>query len=70
MDGKSLLTAFLIAIVVSGFSIAGTVHFGTVQASTDVNGIPKPSFPEFTLKFVDHSYYVSPTYGILLCFYW
>lgn len=26
--------------------------------------IPKPSVPEFTLKFVDHSYDVPPTYGI------
>jgi hypothetical protein len=26
--------------------------------------IPKPSVPEFTLKFVDYSYDVPPTYGI------
>jgi len=25
---------------------------------------PKPSVPEFTLKYVDHSYDVPPTYGI------
>ena len=36
---KSLLSAFLIAIMVSGFALAGVVHFGTVQASTDVTGI-------------------------------
>jgi hypothetical protein len=36
---KSLSSAFLIAIMVSGFALAGVVHFGTVQASTDVTGI-------------------------------
>lgn len=36
---KSLLIAFLTAIMVGGFALAGTVHFGTVQASTDVIGI-------------------------------
>jgi hypothetical protein len=40
------------------------VFFGTVKASTDVSGIPKPSVPEFTVKYVDNSYDVPPTYGI------
>jgi hypothetical protein len=37
--GKSLLTAFLIAIIISGFALAGMLHFGTVQAATNVTGI-------------------------------
>jgi hypothetical protein len=32
--------------------------------SASAQSIPKPSVPEFTLKFVDHSYDVPPTYGI------
>jgi len=59
---KVLAVAFIMALLFS--VLAGTVHFGIVQASTDVSGIPKPSVPEFTLKFVDHSYDVPPTYSI------
>jgi hypothetical protein len=44
--------------------LAGTVHFGTVQAATDVSGIPKPSVPEFTVKLVAHPYDVPTTYSI------
>jgi len=51
---KSLLSAFLITVMIGGFGLAGTLHFGTVQASTDVSGIPKPSVPEFTLQLVDN----------------
>jgi hypothetical protein len=29
----------------------------------DAQAIPKPSTPEFTLKYVDHSYYEQPTYS-------
>jgi hypothetical protein len=36
---KSLLSAFLIALMVGGLALVGTVHFGTVQASTNVIGI-------------------------------
>jgi len=36
---KSLLSAFLIVIMVGGFALAGTLHFGTVQASTSFIGI-------------------------------
>jgi len=36
---KSVSCAFLIAIIVCGFSLAGTIHFGTVHASTEVTGI-------------------------------
>jgi len=36
-------------------TIAVAVLFGTGQASTDVNGIPKPSVPEFTVEQKDNS---------------
>jgi len=36
---KSLSSAFLIAMMVGGFALVGTVHFGTVQASTDVPSV-------------------------------
>jgi parallel beta-helix repeat protein len=36
---KSLLMAFLIAIIISGLTLAGTVHFSTVHASTEVTGV-------------------------------
>jgi hypothetical protein len=58
---KSLLVAFLTALMVCGFALAGTKHFCTVQAATDVSGIPKPSVPEFTVKFVNASYSVATT---------
>jgi len=40
--------------------LACTIHFLTVQASTETTTIPKPSIPEFTLKYVDNSYDVPP----------
>ena len=36
---KSLLIAFLTAIIIGGLTSVGYVHFVTVQASTDVSGI-------------------------------
>jgi len=36
---KPLFVAFLTAIMVGGFALAGTLHFGTVQAATEVTGI-------------------------------
>lgn len=36
---KSLLSAFLVAIMIGGFALADTLHFGTAHAATDVNGI-------------------------------
>lgn len=36
---KSLLTAFLTAIMIGGLTLVSTLHFGTVQASTNVIGI-------------------------------
>jgi hypothetical protein len=61
---KSLLVAFLTALMVCGFALAGTAHFCTVQASTDASGIPKPSVPEFTLELVGPPYYVNTTYSL------
>jgi len=64
VNNKSLLSAFLTAILIGGLILASAMRFGTVQASTGDSGIPKPSIPEFTLKYVDYSYDVPPTYGI------
>lgn len=36
---KSLLSAFLIAIMIEGFGLAETLQLDTAQASTDVTGI-------------------------------
>jgi hypothetical protein len=60
---KSLLSAFLIAVMIGGFELADTLQLDTAQASTDVTDIPKPSIPEFTLKLVDNSYDVPTTYS-------
>lgn len=59
MNKKSPLRAFLTGILVGGLVLASAMRFGTVQAS-----ISKPSVPEFTVKYVDNSYDVPPTYGI------
>jgi hypothetical protein len=59
VNKKSPLSAFLTIILVGGLVLASAMRFGTVQAS-----IPKPSVPEFTLKYVDNSYDVPPSYGI------
>jgi len=64
VNKKSPLSAFLTAILIAGLVLASAMRFGTVQASTDVSGIPKPSVPEFTLRYIDLSYDVPPTYGI------
>jgi len=57
-----LAASFIMALLFSALAIA--VLFGTVQASTELASIPKPSVPEFTLKYIDYSYDVPPTYGI------
>jgi hypothetical protein len=36
---KSLLSAFLAAILIGGLVLASAMHFGTVQAATEVTGI-------------------------------
>jgi hypothetical protein len=61
VDKKSLLSAFLTAILI-GLVLASAMRFGT--ASTDVSGIPKPSVPEFTVKLVNNWYDVPTTYSI------
>jgi uncharacterized membrane protein YciS (DUF1049 family) len=53
-----LILAFLL------LTLVGNSHFERVHASTEVESIPKPSVPEFTLKFVDNSFDVPPTYDI------
>jgi hypothetical protein len=64
VNKKSPSSAFLTAILIGGLVLASAMRFGTVQAATDVSGIPKPSVPEFTLRYIDLSYDVPPTYGI------
>jgi hypothetical protein len=58
---KRRISVFFIAIMISGLVLVGLFHFGTVLAESS---IPRPSVPEFTLKLVDNSYDVPPTYGI------
>jgi hypothetical protein len=61
VNKKSLLSAFLAAILIGGLVLASAMRFGTVQASTGASGIPKPSVPEFNVKFVNASYNVTTT---------
>jgi hypothetical protein len=56
VNKQPLLSVFLAAILIGGLVLAEAMRFRTVQA--------KPSVPEFTLKYVDYSYDVPPTYGI------
>ena len=63
MNKKSLLSAFLTVILIGGLVLASAIRFGTVQASTGVSGIPKPSVPQFSIQVVDHSYDVPTTYS-------
>jgi hypothetical protein len=51
---KSLLSAFLIAVMIGGFGLAGTLQLDKAQAATDNSDIPKPSVPEFTLQLEDN----------------
>jgi hypothetical protein len=39
VNNKSFASAFLTAIMIIGLILVGTVHFGTVQASTEVTGV-------------------------------
>jgi hypothetical protein len=55
-----LKAVFIMALLLS--ALATTMYLGTVHASVDVNDIPPPSVPEFTVKFVDRSYDVPVTY--------
>mgnify|MGYP005847404431 CR=1 FL=1 len=60
MTLKKAFCVFLMAVIVSGLAFSIT-PFRTVQAEAS---IPKPSVPEFTVKFVDNSYDVPPVYGV------
>ena len=53
---KPLLATFLTATIIIGFVLVYSTNLSKVQASTNINDIPKPSIPEFTLKYVDNSY--------------
>ena len=50
---KVSAVAFMIALLFSALAVP--TLFGTAQASTDVNGIPTPSVPEFTVEQKDNS---------------
>jgi hypothetical protein len=53
---KSLSSLLIIALLIT--SSLSIMQFAYAQT------IPKPSVPEFTLKYIDYSYDVSPTYKI------
>lgn len=62
---RSVIGLFILFILGVGlFFVVSTNLFVVALASTDVNETPKPTVPEFTLKYVDHSYDVPPVYGI------
>ena len=47
-------------LLIGVLTLASLITVGNVFAQS----IPKPSVPEFTLEFVEHSYDVQPSYGI------
>jgi hypothetical protein len=53
--GKFLTVFFVLIIAISSVFMVRTA---------DAQSIPKPSVPEFTLKYVDRSYDIPPTYGV------
>lgn len=61
---KPLSRLLLVISLVCGFFLLISMNLCSVQASTDVNELPTPSVPEFTLKLEAHPYYVTPTYRI------
>ena len=61
MKKETVTFAGLLAV----FLLVANVYFGLADAQTaSAQLIPKPSVPEFTVEYVDRSYYVPPTYGI------
>ena len=60
---KPLSCIVVLFVVSCGFFISFN-GFCVVQASTNINEIPEPYVPEFTLKYVDYFYDVPPVYGI------
>jgi hypothetical protein len=61
---KSLLSAFLISVMIGGFGLASTLQLDTAQASTDVTDIPKPAVPEFAIELIDSSYDIPPSSSV------
>ena len=55
----SCLGRVLSILLVTLLTLSGLIMVEFVSAQA----IPKPSVPEFTLKYVDNSYDVPPTYG-------
>jgi hypothetical protein len=51
-------SASLLLILLIAASLVVMAKPATAQS------IPKPSVPEFTVKYVDRSYYVPPVYGV------
>ena len=51
----------LVMMLLAGCFLSSSLNLDAVFAS-DVDDLPKPSVLEFTLEFVDESYYVAPTY--------
>jgi hypothetical protein len=61
---KSISCLFLLFVLSCGFLLFISTNFCIIQASTDINEIPTPSVPEFTLSYKDLSYDEPPTYEI------
>jgi hypothetical protein len=59
MKRTAIALTLIMALLLS--ALAGTMHFGTVQAESSIT---KPSVPEFAVKLVDSSYDVPTTYSI------
>ena len=59
MKRTAIALTLIMALLLS--AVAGTMHFGTVQAESSIT---KPSVPEFTVKLIDSSYDVPTTYSI------
>ena len=57
MNNKNLAIVLILIMAVSSLSLL-------MVKPASAQSIPKPSVPEFTLKYVDYSYDVPPTYGI------
>ncbi|MCL2359969.1 hypothetical protein, partial [Candidatus Bathycorpusculum sp.] len=57
---KKMFSACTCALLVCALFFAGLLCMGEVQAET---ALQKPAIPEFTLRFVDNSYDVPPTFS-------
>ena len=56
-QGKSFASILILMVALSSLTVL-------MSKPANAQTIPKPSVPEFTLKYVDKSYNVPPTYGI------